>query len=129
MPYADPAVRLERARVYNARWRAKNGRGYQRAYRLRAKAEAIAAYGGRCAECGERGVDRLVLDHIDANGRADRAERSSGRTGLGYHLALRRLGYPADPRLQVLCLSCHAVKTNEERHHGRGRRRPVPATS
>lgn len=74
---------------------------------IRARLAALAAYGGKCACCGESDVIYLQLDHIQNDGRADRALH-----GLGgrFYSSLKRRGYPLG--LQVLCANCHNAKTH-----------------
>ena len=75
-------------------------RDYARAVRL----ETLAAYGGRCACCGEDRHEFLALDHIDGGGREERAV--PGYSNLKLHLALRRAGWPTG-RHRVLCHNCN----------------------
>lgn len=79
--------------------------------------EAHNAYGGKCVCCGESKHEYLELDHINNNGAEER--RNSGIRGIGYYRYLRRLGYPKDAGLQVLCGNCHNAKTKEMECHGR----------
>lgn len=75
-------------------------------YELRAA--TIAAYGDRCACCGETEYLFLDLDHIDNDGAQHR--RSFGN-GAAFYIHLRNQGYP--PGLQVLCGNCHNAKTRK----------------
>jgi hypothetical protein len=74
-------------------------------YRRRLKIETLEAYGGSCACCGEAGVDFLHLDHVDGNGKAHR--RSLAKNPGGFYATLRKLGFPNDPPLRVLCGNCN----------------------
>jgi len=68
----------------------------------RAKEEVIAAYGGKCACCGEDDPMLLAVDHVNGGGRADRAEKGRGRV---MYNKLKSLGYPDGYRL--LCYNCN----------------------
>lgn len=81
------------------------------AHRRRVKLEALAAYGGRCACCGEDYLPFLSLDHVVGDGAARRAEyKQRGLSGMTAQFAaqLRREGYP--PKAQVLCMNCNQAK-------------------
>jgi len=65
----------------------------------------IAAYGGRCAHCGEADRPFLVLDHMNGGGKKDRRGSGGAR---GVWIRLRREGWP--PGYQVLCANCNAAK-------------------
>jgi hypothetical protein len=56
---------------YNARWRRK--------FYGALRAELIAAYGGRCACCGESESIFLDLDHVNNDGKEDRQRRGNSR--------------------------------------------------
>ena len=68
--------------------------------------EAIVAYGGVCACCGEDHPEFLQFDHIDGkDGVADTRSASGKRqTGLLY-LRLKKHGYPGG--YQLLCANCN----------------------
>lgn len=73
-------------------------------YCIQTKIEVMEHYGGpRCACCGEDHLIMLSLDHVDQNGAADRKE--NGKSGTGFYLRLRKLGYP--PGFRVLCRNCN----------------------
>lgn len=78
------------------------------------KAEVMTAYGGQCACCGESRLVFLSLDHINNDGKADRAKYRETKTsqfgGHVFYRHLRDLGFP--PGLQVLCANCHTAKTH-----------------
>ncbi len=114
-------------------WKKKaNGRAYQKEYERRPKVrkrraghtrhynhqirlEALKAYGGAepscMCECGckENRAVYLDLDHIDNNGAAHRrAIREGTRTvGVNFYRAMKKLGWPKDPPLRVLCVKCN----------------------
>lgn len=93
---ADRAARRtdETRRIWAERQRAR-----YRALRL----EVVAAYGGKCACCGEEEITFLELDHVDSDGKAHRREigRGSHRT---YKWA-KDHGFP--PSFQLLCANCN----------------------
>lgn len=82
----------------------ERARGYQKERR----AKAIAAYGGKCACCGEDEPTFLAIDHIFDDGADERRAQNmkGGNTLLGY---LERAGYPKD-RYQLLCHNCNFAK-------------------
>jgi len=104
------------------RWVAEHGdqlRAYQKNYRkahraglakkktaaLRAaRLEGIAAYGGKCACCGESQIEFLTLDHI--NGRGDEPQRITGQKAWA---RLKARGWPKD-NFQLLCFNCNCAK-------------------
>lgn len=78
-------------------------------HRRKLKAEVIQAYGGRCACCGEGGVDFLHIDHVNGGGKQHR--KSLAGNASEFYPTLRKLGFPNDPPLRVLCGNCnHAVR-------------------
>lgn len=81
-------------------------RASKQRYRDKRRAEAIAAYGGQCACCGETTPQFLTIDHINEDGAAHRRE-------VGYratpYVWLRHQGYPKD-RFQLLCYNCNCTK-------------------
>lgn len=76
---------------------------YTKRYRERARREAFAAYGDRCACCGEANPAFLTIDHIGNNGKQHRLSRE-GRT-INIYAWARRHGYPLT--LQLLCANCN----------------------
>jgi hypothetical protein len=79
-------------------------RGRDRAARL----EAIAAYGGKCEDCGETEWPFLTIDHINGGGTSER--RTPGLKGNRYH-RLKRLGYPRD-KFRLLCYNCNCSRNS-----------------
>lgn len=78
------------------------------------KTEALAAYGNRCACCGEDAPEFLTIDHVHGDGRSHR--REVGR-GHGIYRWLKKQGYPKD-RFQILCFNCNCAKgTNMQCPH------------
>lgn len=76
-----------------------------RRWKDKARAEALAAYGNRCACCGETHPVFLAIDHVDGNGSAHRKEVGHAASFWAW---LRREGYPEG--FQVLCFNCNWAK-------------------
>ena len=83
-------------------YRAKNAK----ASRDRARAEVLAAYGGRCVCCGETEPAFLAIDHVKNDGARHRARIGGGAMIVFW---LRRHGFPKD-RFQLLCHNCNRAK-------------------
>lgn len=84
--------------AYNAKW--------QRDRNARLRGEMFAAYGERCACCGESERIFLDLDHVRNNGAAHRRELGNQAQVM---LALRAAGWPKDD-FQILCCNCNQGK-------------------
>ncbi len=83
---------------------------YRKERRAKLKVEALDQYGGpHCQLCGEHDVDKLTLDHINGDGGAHRMELTGNRGGGGwrFYMHLKRLGWPSNPPLRVLCADCN----------------------
>ena len=78
----------------------ERGRQWRRELRL----EAVAAYGGECVCCGEDYEPYLEFDHINNDGKQERAQRTST-----LELFLKRNDWPEG--FQLLCANCHRAKT------------------
>jgi hypothetical protein len=98
------------------RWRRANPEKYQAqarriAVRVRAKLrdETISAYGGVCVACGDDRPLALELDHIDEIPPEHRSPSGKRLDNYTIFRRLRDAGYP--PIMQVLCGSCHNIKT------------------
>jgi hypothetical protein len=74
----------------------------------RLKSDLIAAYGGKCGECGESRPECLQIDHIDNDGR-HQVRRGLPRAGPRLYRKLRCEGWPRD-KVQLLCANCNLVK-------------------
>lgn len=83
------------------------------------KADAIAAYGGRCACCGETEAAFLCFDHVNDDGAVHREEIGRGRTTDGRRKVgsgsviiewLHGNGFP--PVVQLLCANCNQAKAS-----------------
>lgn len=55
----------------------------KQARRRRLRAEVIAAYGGRCACCGEATPEFLSIDHVNNDGAQHRREINGGGSTRG----------------------------------------------
>lgn len=66
------------------------------------KAEVVAAYGGKCACCGEGQILFLQIDHINGGGKKD---RDAGLFSATWYRWLKNNGYPKD--YQLLCANCN----------------------
>jgi len=62
-------------------------------------------YGGKCACCGESHWECLCLDHINGDGKRDRALHG---VGYNFYRWVIRSGFP--DHLQVLCHNCNMSK-------------------
>lgn len=79
-----------------------------REVRLRRRANAVAALGGECVECGyDKDIRALQFDHINGGGGK---ERKSGIIGAAFENAIIR-GERDD--IQLLCANCNQIKMFE----------------
>jgi hypothetical protein len=95
---------------WSAEWR-EGRRAWARQDNKKLRAAVLVGYGGdppRCACCGEQTVEFLGLDHINGNGKADRARFPGGQTQFFRHLV--REGFPDRDRYQILCHNCNLAK-------------------
>lgn len=97
--------------AYNREWAKKQDeeskarkREYNRDFARRIQQQAIDAYGGFCACCGETERKFLQLDHMDNDGAAHRKKINGVQLGSW----LKRQGYPKG--FQVLCANCNFAK-------------------
>src|ERR1039457_2632877 len=96
----------ERSRAYMRAWATRDPvgkRAYAVANRRRVRLAVFAAYGGKCACCGESTYEFLTIDHINGGGREHRA--SIGGSGSSIYSWLRRNHFPDGFR--VLCMNCN----------------------
>ncbi len=91
----DPEYREDRARRRRISYR-------------KLKDEVIAAYGGKCACCGEDTREFLVLDHVNGGGNKHRLSYGARNASLYIYREVRRNGYPGG--FQVLCANCNLAK-------------------
>lgn len=71
---------------------------------------ALAAYGGKCACCGEATPEFLCIDHVREDGFLHRKSRAMN--GSNIYWWLKKQGYPQDGRFQVLCHNCNMAKSH-----------------
>lgn len=102
----DPAYR-ERVRQTGVKWYQENreraSERIKRNHRLE-RERAIAAYGGKCACCGETQYEFLALDHENGDGGKHRREVGSKMSRW-----LAQQGFPKDLGLRVLCHNCNSA--------------------
>lgn len=84
--------------------------GAGRRARQKLRAEALAAYGGSCACCGEGREPFLTIDHVEGSGNVHRRQvggsnLSGGETSYRW---LKNRGWPEG--FQVLCANCNMAK-------------------
>lgn len=94
-------------REIKQRWADKNieyNRKRTRDRRNQARHEAIVAYGGRCACCGESRKEFLAIDHVHGGGHKHRQSlRPTDRREFCTYI--KKLGYP--PEYRLLCHNCN----------------------
>lgn len=78
-----------------------------RDYKRKLRAEAIAAYGGRCHCCGEEAIEFLGIDHMRDDGA--RYGRELKRAGNSLYAWLKQNGYPKD-RFACSCFNCNLAR-------------------
>ena len=122
-PYAEwPERRKKLARARSRRWANKNRervRGWDRKNARRTwratTAEALRTYGTDPTTCGcprcplhkEADTRFLTLSHPDGGGGAHRRALTGNSKGGGWVGALKRRGWPTDPRIIVECWNCN----------------------
>jgi hypothetical protein len=85
-------------------------RAWRVVYNEQLKRAAFEAYGGaRCKHCGETGLDRLALDHVNDDGHAFRCKTHMSGTKL--YSWLKTHDWPAG--YQVLCHNCNIIKRSK----------------
>jgi len=96
----------DKIKAMSVRYREENRTRINTRQRMRfdrLRREAILAYGGKCAVCGEVITEFLCLDHINGDGAED---RRNGLYGSKLYAQLREQGWPQG-RLRVLCYNCN----------------------
>lgn len=89
----------------------------QRERATRARVDALKAYSNgelKCACCGETCIAFLTLDHVDNNDGAQRRETKV--SGNSWFYRLRKLGYPKEFNLRVLCFNCNCGRRTAGRN-------------
>ena len=74
--------------------------------RRKDKIGVLTAYGGRCICCGETEPRFLTIDHTNNDGAQHRREQGQ-KGGSSFYCFLRRMHYPQNLGLQVLCFNCN----------------------
>jgi len=98
----------EKHRQYCKTYRDKNREresARSRDYHRRLRQEALNAYGGKCACCGESEWPFLAVDHVNGNGNEHRRKVGRGNSFFNW---LKKSNWPAD--FQVLCHNCNQAK-------------------
>ena len=95
----------------NDRWRARpevkaSHLVYWRKRRAKTKAAVFAAYGGKCACCGETEASFLSIDHINNDGAKFRKEVLGNRAAAGFHTYRWLVLHEFPEGYQVLCMNC-----------------------
>lgn len=80
---------------------------YHTEHKQRLRAETLAAYGNKCACCGESRVEFLGIDHTKGGGGQHRKQLQ--KAGINFYCWLRQQGYPRDD-YQLLCHNCNLAK-------------------
>jgi len=84
---------------------------------MKVKSDFLEAYGGRCVCCGETEPVFLTMDH---GGRDNGPLRRVGYTkkgkvrlvperGMGEYYRLRKIGWPKDTGIRILCMNCNCA--------------------
>jgi hypothetical protein len=102
----DPAF-LERKRLREQRWRGSpEYHSKSLTYRAILRGKLFEIYGIKCACCGESNRAFLTLDHVNNDGKEDRAKASGWATI--YRRAIREQD---KSKYQILCYNCNLGKS------------------
>ena len=107
---ADHRANGEEHRARQAVYRQKSrfvARAREQSRHAGLRTEALAAYGGRCACCGESEPTFLEIDHMRNDGATHR--RAIGRGSKATYQWLKAKGWPTEG-YQLLCANCNAGK-------------------
>ena len=91
-------------------WRAANSErvnAARKARYLRLRADVLAAYGNKCACCGETHPHFLSIDHKNGGGKKDRIARGFREGGMNWYKFLLK-EHPE--HVQILCHNCNMAK-------------------
>ena len=105
---ADP-IKANQRRQRQREWIERNKDKFkqlQTAGLLRLKNQTFAAYGGKCACCGEMRIEFLAIHH--KNGGGGQHRKILKRWGHNFYRWLRQQGFPEE--YQVLCHNCNCAK-------------------
>jgi len=86
------------------KFNAKDPLGPKR-WRIKIKAEMIAAYGGRCVCCGDSHPEFLTLDHIGGR-TAENHPWDLRQNGSSIYGKLKKLGWPKNA-YRLMCMNCN----------------------
>lgn len=78
-----------------------------RRYKASLRTKVLAAYGAKCACCGERQKEFLALDHVNGGGNKERREKGLSTSAQMYMVAIHE-GFPA--RFRLLCHNCNCSR-------------------
>lgn len=82
---------------------------WQRAYLVKHRNAVIAAYGSKCACCGETEQKFLTIDHVHNDGHMARKNKLHPHDTLNFYRWLAKHGFPSD--FQLLCMNCNFGKS------------------
>lgn len=103
-------------------WNSKKGKEWRKKWRMshrpllarsacktrrKIRMETLAAYGNKCACCGESEEAFLAIDHINGGGNKHRKQVGAS-CGPSFYRWLKRNGWPSG--FQLLCHNCNHAK-------------------
>jgi hypothetical protein len=96
----------------------EKNRESQRRLLRQLRQDVLDALGCRCATCGyDADVLGLEIDHVREDGHLDRRDRKNGLARSTYYRnMLRSISTGGDHGLQVLCGTCHSIKTRSAQY-------------
>lgn len=94
-----------RQKVYREK-NPEHAKAIVRKHHARLKNNMIAAYGGKCACCGEAERDFLTLDHVNGDRRQHMADLGVKACGVFLYRDLRNRDWPQDI-YRLLCMNCN----------------------
>lgn len=77
--------------------------------RTKMRNDVISHYGGKCACCGEKQWEFLVIDHIFGGGEKHRSSLGCNTGGYPFYAKLKKMNYPFKDELRVLCCNCNSA--------------------
>jgi hypothetical protein len=101
---------LEKRRAWERAYYARNREQVSLSNKMRndaLRAELLAAYGHRCACCGEQAHEFLAVDHVNGRGTKHLKELNLG--GRGLYLWLKRQAFPRG-EFRLLCHNCNTAR-------------------
>ena len=100
----DYLKHMEKRKKQVSEYQKKNRKkitAYKTEYRRQRRLKIINAYGGKCACCGESNQEFLAIDHVNGDGKKDRAKYKNHQL----HSIIIKLNYP--PKYRILCHNCN----------------------